>query len=112
LDARLANSYLNVGDYANCVTSAKTAIRKGGLKSPENIQISLGMCLYNRQKYSESKTAFRKAAKVPRSQRTSQQWMRVIDAEIERNRQIRLAEEAAQKKRKEIEARRAEISRA
>jgi tetratricopeptide (TPR) repeat protein len=112
VDARLANSYLNVGDYANCVTAAKTAVRKGGLKSPDNIQISLGMCLYNQQKYSDAKKAFREAAKVPRSQRTSGQWIRVIDAEIERNRQIRLAEEAAQKKRKEIEARRAEIARA
>ena len=112
VDARLANSYLNVGDYANCVTAAKTAVRKGGLKSPDNIQISLGMCLYNQQKYSDAKKAFREAAKVPRSQRTSGQWIRVIDAEIERNRQIRLAEEAAQKKRKEIEARRAEVARA
>ena len=111
VDARLANSYLNVGDYDNCVTSAKSAIRKGGLKSPDNIQISLGMCLYNQHKYSESKAAFNKAAKVPRSQRTSGQWIRVIDQEVERNRQIRLAEEAAQKKRREIEARRAESAR-
>lgn len=112
IDARLANSYLNVGDYANCVASAKNAVRKGGLKSPDNIQISLGMCLYNQQKYRESKAAFTEAAKAPRSRRTSSQWKRVIDAEIERNRQIRLAEEAARKKRREIEARRAEISRA
>ena len=112
VDARLANSYLNVGDYGNCVTSAKTAVRKGGLKSPDNIQISLGMCLYNQQKYSESKAAFKEAAKAPRAKRTSEQWRRVIDAEIERNRQIRLAEEAAQKKRKEIEARRAAVARA
>ena len=111
VDARLANSYLNVGDYGNCVTSARTAVRKGGLKSPDNIQISLGMCLYNQQKYSESKAAFNEAAKVPRAKRTSDQWRRVIDAEIERNRQIRLAEEAAQKKRKEIEARRAAVAR-
>lgn len=112
LDARLANSYLNVGEYGQCVTSARNAARKGGLKSPDNIQISLGMCLYNLRKYSESKTAFREAAKVPRAQRTSRQWIRVIDAEIERNRQIRLAEEAARKKRREIEARKAKISRA
>jgi len=112
VDARLANTYLNVGDYGNCVASARNAVRKGGLKSPDNIQISLGMCLYNQQKYNESKAAFNEAAKAPRSRRTSDQWKRVIDAEIERNRQIRLAEEAAQKKRKEIEARRAEISRA
>ena len=112
VDARLANSYLNVGDYNNCVASARTAIRKGGLKSPDNIQISLGMCLYNQQKYAESKTAFNEAAEVPRSRRTSSQWIRVIDAEIERNRQIRLAEEAAQKKRREIQERRAQSSRA
>ena len=112
VDARLANSYLNVGEYGDCVASARTAIRKGGLKSPDNIQISLGMCLYNLRRYADSKTAFREAAKVPRSQRTSGQWIRVIDAEIERNRQIRLAEEAAQKKRKEINERRAKSARA
>lgn len=112
VDARLANSFLNIGEYGECVTAARTAIRKGGLKSPDNIQISLGMCLYNQRKYAESKAAFREAAKVPRAQRTSAQWIRVIDAEIERNRQIRLAEEAAQKKRKEIEERRAKSARA
>jgi tetratricopeptide (TPR) repeat protein len=112
VDARLANSYLNIGKYGDCVTSANTAIRKGGLKSPDNIQISLGMCLYNLQRYSDAKAAFNTAAKVPRSQRTSGQWIRVINAELERNRQIRLAEEAAQKKRREIEARRAQSSRA
>ena len=112
VDARLANSYLNVGEYGECVTSANTAIRKGGLKSPDNIQISLGMCLYNLRRYNESKASFREAAKTPRSQRTSGQWIRVIDAEIERNRQIRLAEEAARKKRKEIDERRAKSSRA
>jgi tetratricopeptide (TPR) repeat protein len=112
VDARLANSYLNVGKYDDCVGSANTAIRKGGLKSPDNIQISLGMCLYNLRRYGDAKSAFREAAKVPRSQRTSGQWIRVIDAELERNRQIRLAEEAAQKKRREIEARRAQSSRA
>jgi len=111
VDARLANSFLNIGEYGECVTSANTAIRKGGLKSPDNIQISLGMCLYNLHRYNEAKAAFREAAKTPRSQRTSGQWIRVIDAEIERNRQIRLAEEAARKKRKEIDERRAKSSR-
>jgi tetratricopeptide (TPR) repeat protein len=112
LDARLANTYLNVGDYSNCVTSARTAARKGGLKSPDNIQISLGMCLYNQRKYNDAKKAFRQAAKVPRSQRTSNQWIRVINAEVERNRQIQLAEDAARKKRKEIDERRANSGRA
>lgn len=106
LDHRLANAFLNVGQYGDCVTSANTAVRKGGLKNPDNIQISLGMCLYNLRRYGDAKTAFRNAAKVPRSQRTSSQWIKVIDAEVERNRQIRLAEEAARKKRQELEAKR------
>src|SRR5210317_2016685 len=110
LDQRLANAYLNVGDYGDCVTSANAALRKGGLKNPDNAQISLGMCLYNLRRYGDAKTAFRNAAKVPRSQRTAGQWIKVIDAELERNRQIRLAEEAARKKRQELEAKRSAAS--
>ncbi len=112
LDQRLANAYLNIGNYGECVKSANNAIRKGGLKNPDNMQISLGMCLYNLKRYGDAKTAFRNAAKTPRARRTSDQWIRVIDADIERNRQIRLAEEAARKKRQELEAKRAASSRA
>jgi len=106
LDLRLANAYLNTGEYGDCVTSANTAIRKGGLKSADNAQISLGMCLYNLRRYGDAKTAFRTAAKTPRSRRMSDQWIKVINSEIERNRQIDLAERAARKKRQELEDRR------
>jgi tetratricopeptide (TPR) repeat protein len=112
LDHRLANAYLNVGNYAECVKSANNAIRKGGLKNPDNMQISLGMCLYNLKRYGDSKSAFRKAANTPRSQRTANQWIRVINADLERNRQIRLAEEAARKKRQELDAKKALSARA
>lgn len=108
LDARLANAHLNIGEYGSCVTSARTAVRKGNLKSPDHIQISLGMCLYNQHKYSAAKTAFREAEQVPRSKRTAGQWIRVINADIARNEQIRLAEKAARKKRRELDARKAQ----
>jgi len=111
LDQRLANAYLNVGNYTECVKSANNAIRKGGMKNPDNMQISLGMCQYNLRRYSDAKKAFRQAAKTPRSKRTSGQWIRVIDADIERNRQIRLAEEAARQKRKELNAKKAKAAR-
>ena len=111
LDQRLANAYLNVGNYNECVKSAGNAVRKGGLKNPDNMQISLGMCLYNLKRYSDAKAAFRKAAKTPRSQRTANQWVKVIDADVARNEQIRLAEAAARKKRKELEEKRAEAGR-
>jgi len=112
LDQRLANAYLNTGNYAECVKSANNAVRKGGLKNPDNMQISLGMCLYNLKRYGDAKTAFRNAAKTSRSRRISNQWVKVIDADLERNRQIRLAEEAARKKREELAAKRAAAARA
>ncbi len=111
LDQRLANAYLNIGNYSECVKSANNSVRKGGLKNPDNMQISMGMCLYNLRRYSDAKAAFRKAAKTPRSARTSGQWIRVIDADVERNRQIKLAEEAARQKRKELDAKKAKALR-
>ncbi|HNP36437.1 MAG TPA: hypothetical protein PKK10_11350 [Woeseiaceae bacterium] len=111
LDIRLANSYLNIGMYDECVDAANEGIRKGGLKNSDNAQISLGMCLYNLRKYSASKSAFQQAAKVQKSRRMANQWIQVIDAEVERNRQIELAQEAARKKQQEVEARRAKSGR-
>ena len=111
LDVRLGNAYLEVGNYGDCVDAVRNGIRKGGLKSPDNAQISLGMCLYNRQQYDAAIDAFREAAKTPRSRRVGNQWINVIRADVERIEQIRLAEQAARKKREEIEARRARSGR-
>ena len=70
------------------------------------------MCLYNQRKYGAAEDSFNKAAKVPRSRRTSSQWIRVIKADVARNEQIRLAEQAARKKRRELDARKAQSQRA
>jgi len=106
LDVRLGNAFLNTGNYESCIESVQNGIRKGGLKSPDNAQISLGMCLYNERKYQAAIEAFRVAARTDRSRRVANQWINVINADVERNRQIRIAEEAARKKRAEIEERR------
>ena len=105
LDVRLGNALLNTGEYKDCVTSVRNGIRKGGLKSPDNAQISLGMCLYNLRQYRDGINAFQAASKTPRSRKVANQWINVIRADIERNEQIRLAEEAARKKRQEIDER-------
>jgi tetratricopeptide (TPR) repeat protein len=112
LDVRLGNALLNTGKYTECVDAVEGGLRKGGLKSPDNAQISLGMCLYNLRRYNNAIAAFQQAAKTPRSRKVANQWISVIRAEIERNEQIRLAEEAARKKRAEIEARREKAGRA
>lgn len=111
LDVRLGNALLNIGEYQECVTSVRNGIRKGQLKSPDNAQISLGMCLYNLREYRASIEAFQAAAKTTRSRKVSNQWINVIRADMDRNEQIRLAEEAARKKRKEIDDRLAKSGR-
>ena len=100
LDVRLGNTYLNLGNYDECISAVQAGLRKGGLKNADNAQISLGMCLYNKRRYQAVIEAFRAAGKTSR-----------INADVERNEQIRLAQEAANKKRKEVEARRQEADR-
>jgi tetratricopeptide (TPR) repeat protein len=112
LDIRLGNALLNTGKYKECAESVRAGIKKGGLKSPDNAQISLGMCLYNLRQYNDSIRAFQEAAKTPRSRKIANQWVTVIRADIERNEQIRLAEAAARKKRQEIDNRLAKAGRA
>ncbi len=106
LDLRLGNAYLNLGRYGECIFSVQAGIRKGGIKSPDNAQISLGMCLYNQQKYRAAINAFREARKTRRSARISNQWIKVINSDIERNKQIALAEAAARKQIRELAKRR------
>lgn len=111
LNIRLGNAYLNTGRYNDCVKAVRAGIRKGDLKSPDNAQISLGMCLYNQHKYNTAIKAFQTAGKTSRSRKISNQWIKVIRAEIARNEQIDLAEKAARKKRQELQARRLRSSR-
>lgn len=106
LNLRLGNAYLNLSQYGECVSAVQAGIRKGGIKSPDNAQISLGMCLYNLKKYGDAKKAFAAAAKTPRSKRISGQWIAVINSDLERNKQIRLAEKAARKRQEELAKRR------
>ena len=115
LDVRLGNAYLNISKYDECITAVRTGLKKSDksrqkkdrLKSPDHAQISLGMCLYNKQQYQASIRAFRAAAKTPRSRRVANQWIDVINAEIKRNVAIKDAQERARKKRKEVDERRA-----
>jgi len=106
LDLRLGNAYLNLGMYGECVSAIERGIEKGQIKSPDNAQISLGMCLYNERDYRDAIAAFKEAGKTQRSRRISNQWVRVIESDIQRNEQIRLAEAAAQRQLRQLAERR------
>ena len=106
LNLRLGNANLNLGQYDECVAAIRDGLRKGGIKSPDNAQISLGMCLYNQKEYNEAIAAFRAAGETQRSSKIARQWISVIESDIERNKQIQLAENAARKQAAQLEERR------
>ena len=111
MDLRLGNAYLNLAMYGDCVKSVRAGLKKGKIKSPDNAQISLGMCLYNEKEYEDAIDAFKAASKTNRSRRISGQWISVIESDIERNRQIELAEAAAKKQLEDLKKRREQAAR-
>jgi tetratricopeptide (TPR) repeat protein len=108
---RLANSYLNVGQYRECASAAREGLQAGELKSPDHAHISLGMCLYNLKQYNDSIDAFRAAARTERSRRVANQWIDVINSEVKRNEQIREAEVLARRQQQALEERLARTDR-
>ena len=88
LDVRLAQSYLNLSRYDECIQAAREGLRKGGVKREDSARIVLGMCLYENKKYEDAKKAFMAAARDKRSERTARQWVQFIEREEERLRQL------------------------
>jgi tetratricopeptide (TPR) repeat protein len=108
---RLANAYLNQGDYDECASAARQGLRVGGIDTPANAQITLGMCLYNLKQYQNAIEAFRAAARTERTRRMARQWIDVIEADIERDRQIEMAEAAARRQQEQLAQRRRNTAR-
>ncbi len=84
LDIRLAQSYLNIGEYKSCVSAARTGLKKGDLKRTDIGNMILGMCLFETDDLSNAKAAFRKARKDDRSVRSADQWILYIKSEEDR----------------------------
>lgn len=107
LYVRLGNSYLNLGQYDECVSAVREGLDKGGLgDDASDAQISMGMCLYNLKRYKDAIAAFERAARSEATRRLANQWIDVINADIAREEQIRLAEASAERQRQRLQNRR------
>lgn len=83
LDARLAQSHLNLGEWDKAASAARAALGKG-VDDADQVQVLLGMALFEMDRYDDAKAAFRKAQKAPGSERAASQWIAYIDREQER----------------------------
>ncbi len=90
IHSRLANIYLDLEQFENAEKAAREAIRRGGLRRPDIIQMVLGTALFNQQKYDQAITEFRKI-RDERTIRTRDQWIVYVERERDFRRQLAAA---------------------
>jgi len=88
LDVRLANSYLNISDFDQCVEAVQRGLNRGGVKSESNAYIVLGMCQFEKDNYEAAKKAFRSASRDEKNKKTASQWLQFIEREQQRIEQL------------------------
>lgn len=88
MDMRLAQAYLNLDKYKEAVDSLHTALKKGGLKRPDQANVMLGMAEFELNNFDAAKHAFREAKDDKRSRRAAEQWLSYVNNEQSRQKQL------------------------
>lgn len=88
LYVQLAQSYLNLYDYEECVRAARTGISRGELRQPGAANLVLGTCLVELQRYDQAREAFRAARADSRSRVSADRWLDFIEREVARKRDL------------------------
>lgn len=91
LNARLAIAYLNLDRYEECIQAGRQALDKGGVREPNDVRITIGMCQYNLDRYQDARQTFMVVRRDDDYQKIGSQWISVIDGEIARLEQLREA---------------------
>lgn len=85
-DARLAYAYANISEWERVSAAARTALTRG-VEDESQIQVLLGMALFEQGSFDEAKEAFQVAISSPDTRKTASQWVDYIRSE-----QTRLSE--------------------
>lgn len=88
LYARLGNVYLDGDQNKKAVDAIKKGLSRGGVKRPDQSRLVLGMAYFNLGNYAEARKAFREAGKDERSAKYAQQWLKYLNSEEERQKQL------------------------
>ena len=91
LDVRLAQSHQNLAQWQDCVDAARSGMRKGDLRRPDQANMILGACLFELGEFNEARTAFEVAEKDSRSRTGARSWIQYVNAEEDRERQLEQA---------------------
>ncbi len=106
LDLRVAYTLMNQDQFVEAADAAREALRKGGLRNPDEARLLIGTALFNADRLSEARAAFEQA-----DGSRARQWLSHISKEEQRREMLRevkrqgdAAAERAKQQREEIES--------
>ena len=79
--ARLGNVYMDSDQPKKAAAAIYQALKKGGIKRPENAYLTLGMAEFNLKRFDKSKKAFERAAKYPKAKKFADNWLKFLAKE-------------------------------
>ena len=95
---RLAQLYLGKEQFEKCTERAEEAIERGGIERVWDLKILEGMCEFNRERLTRALEIFQEArrdardARASAAERSARDWIRYIENERNRLRQLAAAE--------------------
>jgi len=89
LDARIAQTYANMGDWEPSVAAAATALEKG-VDGPQELHMLRGMGFFELGRFSEARDAFARAIGFEEGRETASRWLAYVEREEKRLRDLGL----------------------
>jgi len=90
LNARLAETYLELEKWDEAISSAIEAKKKGDLDNPGNMDIAIGIAYFNLNKFSLAIESFKFASKEKRQKKMADQWLKYTEREKHKNEQLQI----------------------
>ncbi|PLW83562.1 hypothetical protein CWI75_04210 [Kineobactrum sediminis] len=88
LYARLGNIYLDGDEYTKAIAAINKGLSRGGVNRPDTARLALGMAYFNNEQYDKAREAFKAAGRDERSERHASQWIKYMESELDRQRQL------------------------
>ncbi|MFT5710724.1 MAG: putative Zn-dependent protease [Halioglobus sp.] len=90
LYARLGNVYLDGDQFKKAITAINKGLSRGGVKRPDTARLVLGMAYFNDNQFNNARKAFGAAKKDERSEKYATQWLKYLNAELERQEKLKI----------------------
>ncbi len=81
MDAKLAETLLNMEHWRQAIDAAEQAKKKGELENPGNVEVALGMAHYHLKAYELAIEHFKQAKKQQNVRKMAEQWLRYVERE-------------------------------